>query len=56
MVCIHEYNILSVGTSNFVVFEKCSDRGKTRRHDGTKLTVEQSDTMYTAAAYFSSRL
>lgn len=49
-VCAHEYEVRSVETTEFVVFEKCLDCGKTRRRDGTELTAEQSDTAYKAAS------
>jgi len=50
VVCSHEYEVRSVETSEFVVFERCSECGKTRQRDGTELTAEQSDTTHTAAS------
>ena len=49
-VCSHEYEVRSVETTEFVVFECCSYCGKQRKRDGAELTADHDETTHTAAS------
>ena len=50
VVCPHEYEVRSVETTDFIVFERCSYCGKRRERDGAELTADHDDTPYNTAS------
>ena len=49
-VCPHKYEVKSVETTEFIIFERCSYCGKRRKRDGTELRNEHDDTAYNTAS------